>query len=195
MSFGNTAAGSRRAQRRGPEDGTVQRHQQQTQPSLGKFKLATWNCCGWSKISEDAVINLACDIVAVTETRIKAAAPSLQGNFLHTIVDSDDKCGGVWFSDKARSSMIFATIVDPRVLLARFRCNGFCLTVLSVYIPHQAHRSKRQADVYEVISKTVESISNHDLLLIAGDFNSRLARAARPGNDKFVGNWSIHPRD
>ena len=69
------------------------------------------------------------------------------------------------------------------------------LSVIVTYVSHNRHneRGATAADVFSELQQTVSAMSGHDVLIVLGDFNSRLARGTN--GQSGLAQSVIHSRD
>ena len=173
---------------------------------LNSFSIESWNSCGWNPAIEEATAHnkyREIDILGITEMHLKDPSAVLTGRLLKTWGGPiNDKAAGVGLSlsSRAQKALIFANAISPRILMARFKAKRADLTVIVVYIPHKGRYDTpiNQSSTYNKLEQVIFTVSDHDCLIVMGDFNRSLACSDRTNNyiDKeLIGRWSIHPND
>ena len=80
---------------------------------------------------------------------------------------------GLLLGRSARKSLLKATKVHPRVLVAEFDGNPKC-TVIVIYSPTNSAPEEEVEEFYNVLKGTIQDIPAHNFVAVIGDFNARL---------------------
>ena len=153
-----------------------------------ELQVGTWNVNGLGSLATQMCEDIQLDILAVSETHSKAEKVR-NGWFLAEPVSAGDSFGGVglFIGERLRNRVIFAGSNGSRIAYCKIAAKPADLFVIAVYMPVQGRSNPDQESCYLQLRETLERVPTHDIVIILGDFNSRLERSS-----EGVGKWCIH---
>ena len=86
---------------------------------------------------------------------------------------------------EAQRSLIGYDTVSPRIIKARFRTSNGATIIIQVYAPTSTTSEDDIDDFYTQLQSAVEESSNHDMMVITGDFNAKLDQIGIHGREQL----------
>ena len=75
---------------------------------------------------------------------------------------------------EAQRSLIGYDTVSPRIIKAMFRTSNGATTIIQVYAPTSTASEDDMDDFYTQLQSAVEESSDHDMMVITGDFTAKV---------------------
>jgi exonuclease III len=134
---------------------------------------------GRSKLFLREIKRFEWDIIGLSEVRwLGSGTKSIDGHDI--IFSGHDKrhIGGVGLllSPRARQAMINVDAVNYRLIYARFRGQGFNLSVIQVYAPTTESTDAEIDEFYQILQMKIDAIDRSDVLLVIGDLNAKVGK-------------------
>ena len=146
--------------------------------SLQQFSVQTWNGNGYNELIKNNLTKSGkqIDTTGFTEMHTKHENAVLKGNMLLSgCGDINDPFAGVGLllSEKAENALVYASAISSHILMARFSGRSTNTTVIIAFIPHRGHKQDNfQQTTYDLLERTIAAVSEHDCLIVMGDFNA-----------------------
>ena len=83
---------------------------------------------------------------------------------------------------EAAAALISYDTISPRMLKARFRGQHANITVIQVYAPTASSLDYEIEEFYTSLQTTLNKVPTHELLVVMGDFNTKVGQDWHPGN-------------
>lgn len=118
------------------------------------------------------------------------------GNYLFVYASADRKRnGGVGLLiHKAYVSQIKSIKkISSRIILINFDCNPQ-LTIISAYAPTNIASETDKVAFYDLLEYTINSIPQHNLLFVAGDFNAQIGSDSHMASPRTVGRSTYYDK-
>ena len=100
----------------------------------------------------------------------------------------------IMLNKDAARAMMYWTLVDERIIKARFHSSFVKLTLLHVYDPINDAEEEVKDEFYEKLQTIVEETPRHDILVITGDMNAKVGSDVE-GYERVMGRHEVENRN
>ena len=161
------------------------------------LNICTWNVRSLHQIGKTELLireiqRFKWDIIGLCETRWTGNGTKCIDNF-HIVFSGHNSLhvGGVGLvlSKGAHDSMINVNYVNNRIISARFKGLGFCLTLIQVYAPTAQSDECEIDEFYSLLQNELNRVDKNDIVLIQGDWNAKVGQDHETWNET-IGKYS-----
>uniref|UniRef100_A0A8D8LPD3 Craniofacial development protein 2 n=1 Tax=Cacopsylla melanoneura TaxID=428564 RepID=A0A8D8LPD3_9HEMI len=165
------------------------------------LKIATWNVKtifqeGKLENLEKEMSRLKLDIVGISESRLKGSGQMKCKNGTMYFSGNDDRNHyngvAIILSEDINKSFLNVLAISDRVMLIQLKTTLGIMCILQVYAP-QADKSDMEVELfYDQINEALKIVKKNDILLVMGDFNSKIGQGS---NGLNVGQYGLGERN
>ncbi|CAF3677816.1 unnamed protein product [Rotaria socialis] len=144
------------------------------------FTVGTWNVqtlwtTGKLELLRNEMKRFRFDVVGISEVRWTGKGETPRGDFIWSGENTTHTKGvGLLLSTKAKKAMIGYNPISSRLISVRFNATPFKITVIHVYALTSASSEDEIEAFYENIEKELSRTSKKDLIIITGDWNTKV---------------------
>ena len=139
------------------------------------------------------------DILGISEHRWAGYghfSTSCGGQIIYSGRERSGQSGvAVLLSKATAKSLIGYKPVNDKIITVRLMGQAKNITLIQVYAPTSASTEEELEEFYETLQKEIDSKKRQDILIIAGDFNTKVWRMRNKEENGTVGNAGLGERN
>ncbi|XP_072048553.1 craniofacial development protein 2-like [Amphiura filiformis] len=152
---------------------------------IGTWNVRTLHQTGNLELLISELDNYDWEVMGIAETHFTIQGEFKQDGLQFLCSSNEDfhrKGVALVLNKNAQKSLLGYNPISQRIISARLRTQVGAATIIQVYAPNTSNTEEEMDEFYEDLQRTINEAPSQDMLIVMGDFNSKVGKDWEPWN-------------